>query len=61
MPGLPQGSLLGTLLFIIYVNDLDVDTTSNLSKFTGDVTIGRTIKDLEIYRSLQGGLDKLYD
>ena len=44
--GVPQGSILGTLMFILYVNDI-VDNISNLSfkiLYADDAKIGREIK-----------------
>ena len=59
--GVPQGSVLGPLLFIMYLNDLDTDVSSNLSKFADDTKIGRVINGVEDCQALQNDLDKLHE
>ena len=43
--GVPQGSVLGPLLFILYVNDITDGVQSTLEMFADDFKLYRTIKD----------------
>ncbi len=53
--------MLGPLLFIIYINDLDSGICSEVSKFEDDTKVGRVIRPDQDDSELQGDLDELYD
>ena len=57
--GVPQGSVLGPLLFILYVNDLPAQVNSFCKLFADDAKLYKDLQNLEDFESLQVDLDKL--
>ena len=43
LSGVPQGSVLGPILFFIYINDLEDDISSKLLKFVDDTKVFRKV------------------
>lgn len=59
LSGVPQGTVLGPTLFLIYINDIVEHTTSNTRLFADDCLIYREISTEEDKNILQADLDAL--
>jgi len=57
--GVPHGSVLGLVLFLIFINDLENEVSSNVHKFADNPKIFRELKDNKACSILQSELDKL--
>jgi hypothetical protein len=59
--GVPQGTVLGPLLFLLYINDIGDSINSSIKLFADDCVLYRQVKDESDCTLLQSDLSKLVD
>ena len=57
--GVPQGSVLGPALFLLYINDIATGLTSNIRLFADDALMHLTINEINSHEVFQDDLNKL--
>ena len=58
--GVPQGSVLGPLLFLLYINDIDDKVTSMLLKFADDTKLFKAVATMDDVNKLRLDLTNLH-
>ncbi len=57
--GVPQGTVLGPLMFLLYINDINDGVSSTVRLFADDCLVYRVIKTAGDALNLQADLDKI--
>ena len=57
--GIPQGSVLGPILFVIYINDLPANVKSQVKMFADDTKLFTRVDVPNNHETMQNDLDEL--
>ena len=55
---MPLGSVLGPILFLVYINDLEGGVTGKILKFADDTKLFRKVNEIGDKQNLQDDIDK---
>ena len=55
--GVPQGSILGPILFVLFINDIDDGIIGTLSKFADDTKMYRSVESTERAFTMQDDVE----
>ena len=58
--GVPQRSVLGPILFTVYINDIDDNIMSKILKFADDAKVKSSVQNKEEVDKLKEDLSKLF-
>ena len=59
LSGVPQGSVLGSIYFLVYINYLEEVVTGSILQFADDIKLFRKTKEIGDKQNLQDNIDKL--
>jgi hypothetical protein len=60
MSGIPQGSVLGPVLFVLFINDLPLNVESDVCMFADDTKLYREIANQIDIKIIQNDINNLF-